>query len=69
MKLVERSYYSVDRPPAKFRRIQSSFGSPTVIRIGTVAGLFVGHFGLQNHAGLHFSSLSSQLKPLSHTTH
>ena len=30
LQLVVRSYYSVDRPPAKFRRIRSPFDSPTV---------------------------------------
>ena len=30
LKLVVWSYYSIGRPPVKFRRIRSSFDSPTV---------------------------------------
>ena len=63
MKLIVRSYYSVDRPPAKFCRIRSSFDSPTVIRSGTIAGLIVGRFGLRNCCRAAFSSLFSARPP------
>ena len=60
MKLVERFYYSVDRPPAKFRCVRSPFDSPTVIRSGTVVGLIAGRFGLRN---CRLAALFSLLSP------
>ena len=68
MQLGVRSYYSVDRAPVKFHRIRSSFDSPTIIHSGTVAGLFVGRFGLRNHCRAAFLlSLLSAQASLSHS--
>ena len=64
MQLGVRSYYSVDRAHVKFHRIRSSFDSPTLIRSGTVAGLFVECFrSPKTVVGLHFFPLISA-KPL-----
>ena len=47
MQLVVRSYYSVDRAPAKFHRIRSSFDAPTGNYSGSIAGLSSDVFGLR----------------------
>ena len=41
------SYYSVDRPPAKFHRIRSSFDAPTFNYSGIIVGLTSNVFGLR----------------------
>ena len=62
MRVDEWSYYSVDRPPVKFRRIRRTFDAPTDNYSGIIAGLMSDVFGLRIQSpGLSlFSSLSSR---------
>ena len=58
LKVGVRSYYSVDRPPAKFHRIRSSFDSPADNYSGSIAGLTSDIFGLRKQSpGLSLFSL------------
>ena len=68
MKVDVRSYYSVDRPPAKFHRIRSSFDAPTINYSDNIVGLTSDVFGLWKQSpGLPlFSSLS--LRPSTQPT-
>ena len=47
MKVGVRSYYSVDRPPAKFHRIRSPFDAPTDYYSDSIVSLTSDIFGLR----------------------
>ena len=63
MRVDEWSYYSVDRPPVKFRRIWSPFGAPTDNYSNIITGLFVGRFRSPETVAGPLSLLFSQLEP------
>ena len=65
MGLVVRSYYSVDRPSAKFRRIRSPSDSPTVNCIAVPLPVSSSDVSAsETVAGLHFFPLLSAQPPL-----